>query len=156
MVRPFALLAVMAMLLSGSTARAQAADPWLGRDKALHFGACLVISTGGFAGASFFTPKTWQRLAVGGGLAMAAGIGKELYDLTGRGTPSWKDLTWDGIGTAAGLGMSWAVARLFFEEAQPSPLARGLSGELRLEPVWTSAPVEPRLLRWSLVRAGRW
>ncbi len=42
-------------------------------------------------------------------------MAKELYD-AGRGSFfSFKDLTWDVLGTATGLALSWAVDRLFFQ-----------------------------------------
>jgi uncharacterized protein YfiM (DUF2279 family) len=37
---------------------------------------------------------------------MGAGIGKEVYDLSGRGQASWRDLTWDAVGVATGLGVA--------------------------------------------------
>jgi putative lipoprotein len=93
------------------SARAQAAsdDDWLGPDKALHFGACAVIAGSGYGVTALFTDDYALRLAVGGGVAILAGAGKELLDLTGLGTPSWRDFTWDVIGTATGLLVAFLV-----------------------------------------------
>ena len=41
-------------------------------------------------------------------MALGAGIAKELADLSGLGDPSWRDLTWDAIGTATALAVSWS------------------------------------------------
>lgn len=98
-------------------ARASSAtpDPWFGPDKALHFGATFGLSVGGYAAGSLLSEEPRARLAIGGGLALGAGIAKELWDLSGRGDASWKDLTWDAIGTATGLLVSWVVDRYLLE-----------------------------------------
>ena len=49
------------------------------------------------------------RLAVGGAFAFSIGIAKELWDLEGHGDPSWRDLTWDAVGTVTGLAVAAAV-----------------------------------------------
>lgn len=115
-----ALLLAAAVLCSSSSARASN-DPWFARDKALHFGASSALAAGGYgAGRIVFEDRT-TALAVGAGIALGAGVGKELADLAGMGHPSWRDLTWDVLGTATGLAFAWAVdrlvERLFFSEA---------------------------------------
>ena len=54
---------------------------------------------------------------IGAGAGVLAGVGKELYDATGRGDPSAKDLVWDGLGSTAGLLVSIGI----------DVLARGLA-----------------------------
>ncbi len=98
-------------MLVASCALAQEADPWLGPDKALHFGASAALATGGYAAGAFFFEEPAPRLAVGAGLALTAGAAKELYDLSGRGQASWKDMTWNVAGAATGLFVSYAVDR---------------------------------------------
>lgn len=100
--------AVATALLASSVAHADP-DPWLGQDKALHFGFSSVLAIGGYTAATVFSDSPKVRLAYGGSVALLAGIGKELYDFGGHGTPSWKDLTWDVVGAAVGLAISWAV-----------------------------------------------
>jgi putative lipoprotein len=51
----------------------------------------------------------WQRAALGGGFALTLGVAKELYDATGQGNPSLRDLTWDVIGCVFGAGVSLLV-----------------------------------------------
>jgi putative lipoprotein len=46
---------------------------------------------------------------VAGAFTLAVGAGKELLDMTGLGDPSWKDFTWDAVGTVAGLALAWSV-----------------------------------------------
>lgn len=116
---PFAFAAV---LLLSPTSRASE-DPWFARDKALHFTASAVIASGGYgAGRIAFEDRT-TAFAVGAGLALGAGIGKELADLAGAGHPSWRDLTWDFVGTATGLAFAWAIDRLFEWVFSEAPLA---------------------------------
>ncbi len=103
------------------TARAQDADPWLGPDKALHFGVSAAIASGSYALSAAQLERKELRLVVGFGTALLAGGVKELWDLGGHGQPSWKDFTWDVLGAAVGALISYAVDRLFFSPAQDSP-----------------------------------
>jgi putative lipoprotein len=50
--------------------------------------------------------EPWQRAALGGGFGFGLGVAKEIYDATGHGDPSLRDLTWDVIGCAFGVGVS--------------------------------------------------
>jgi putative lipoprotein len=108
-------------LLPARSARADAVggDDWLGRDKALHFSASAVIAGAGYGGASLLTDDRRWRLAAGGGLAIAAGAGKEIADSYGLGDPSWKDFSWDLIGTATGLGIAYLIDRLLAAPVHP-------------------------------------
>ena len=93
------------------------ADPWWGRDKALHFSASASLAVVGYAGTSMGTESRGARAAGGAALALGAGVAKELWDLDGHGDASWRDLTWDLIGTTTGvllsLAVDWSIHRLF-------------------------------------------
>jgi|CXWL01.1.fsa_nt_gi putative lipoprotein len=107
---------VAALLLAlsvGSSvpARAQEAAPWWGPDKALHFSVSAALAGGGYGVTAAFTDDVRLRLGIGGGVALSLGIAKELWDLSGHGSASWKDFTWDVIGVATGLLLSWLVDR---------------------------------------------
>ncbi|WP_437672716.1 hypothetical protein [Sorangium sp. So ce131] len=84
----------------------RAPDPWLGRDKALHFFASAALAGGGYTLGALATDEIPGRLAVGAAVALGAGLAKEVFDAAGYGTPSWRDLAWDALGTSAGLGLS--------------------------------------------------
>lgn len=101
----FALTCVCVL---GST-QARAQDSWLGVDKGKHFGASAVLATGGYAASMLVAPEPWQRAALGGGFALTLGIAKEIYDATGQGDPSLRDLTWDVIGCVFGAGVALLV-----------------------------------------------
>jgi putative lipoprotein len=103
-----AVLAFAALLRAGP-ARAQDPDPWLGKDKLLHFGASAVIAGGAYGvGTTFIRPR-WGALVFGGGVSLAAGTTKELLDMAGLGSPSWRDFAWDVLGTITGLGIAWGI-----------------------------------------------
>ena len=100
------------LVTSSGTALALDTDPWIARDKALHFDASAGLAAVGYAvSAGWLVDARWKAIAVGGGVAMAAGAGKELLDATHvfGGDPSWKDFAWDVIGTVAGLALAWGV-----------------------------------------------
>ena len=106
----------LVLLVAGSIARSTAAraadtesDPWLGHDKLLHFEATSTLALVGYAGASFATDDRPTRLTLSLALPFAAGIGKELWDGTGRGDASWRDLTWDLVGAASGALVATAI-----------------------------------------------
>jgi putative lipoprotein len=119
------LLISWAALASGP-ARAQESDPWFGRDKALHFSASASLAVIGYGGASLATEDRPSRVAAATIVALGAGVGKELWDLSGRGDASWRDLTWDVIGTATGVlvasGVDWLIRR-YSRERDPAPVA---------------------------------
>jgi len=125
----FSGLVLVAVATAAPSASAQSApdpDPWFARDKALHFDASAGIAAAGYGIAAgwVFPDARWKALAFGGGLALAAGAGKELIDATHvlGGDPSWKDFTWDVIGTVAGLAIAWGVDLLLGGVSAQRPL----------------------------------
>lgn len=108
--RPLVVPAALAVaLLAPAGARAQDADPWWGPDKALHFGLSAGLAAGFYGVGTLFLDAPWERALFGGGVALGLGVAKELWDLTGRGQASWRDLCWDLIGVATGLLFAVAV-----------------------------------------------
>ncbi len=113
----------LVLALLATSARAQVDDdPWLSPDKALHFGFSAGIAGATYGLVALATDDVGVRLAASAGVALGAGIAKELLDLAGFGHPSWKDLAWDVFGTAAGVGLSFLVDRLVTAlTARPKP-----------------------------------
>lgn len=103
-----AILAAAICVSLAAPARADD-DPWTGKDKTLHFAVSGGISAGAYTGGAFLFDARRDALIFGGAVALAAGIGKEIADLAGAGDPSWKDLTWDVMGTVTGLAIAWSV-----------------------------------------------
>jgi putative lipoprotein len=73
-----------------------------------------MIAGDGYAGASVFSKHDITRLGTGTGLAIAAGLGKEVYDMYAGGDASVRDLTWDVVGAATGTVVSWLIDRYLF------------------------------------------
>jgi putative lipoprotein len=123
MLRAVALVAAVTILSPAARAQAQETDEWLARDKALHFGVSAGITMVGYAGASLKTDHRPTRRAAAVLLGLTAGVTKEVWDAFGPGDASWRDLTWDVIGTATGVlvaaGIDWLYQRL----SQPSVAA---------------------------------
>jgi uncharacterized protein YfiM (DUF2279 family) len=91
---------------------AQAADPWIGRDKALHLGAGSTLAAGGYALGALKLEEREKRIAAGLGLSLGASAAKELYDRRTGGDPSWRDFTWGAAGAATGATIAWLIDRL--------------------------------------------
>ena len=85
--------AVVLVLVSGVAS----ADPdsWVSTDKAIHFGFSGALAIGGYGAATAFSESPTVRLEYGAAVALIAGVGKELWDASGHGDPSWRDFTWD-------------------------------------------------------------
>lgn len=115
------LIAFAALL---SPAAAQAQDDWLGRDKALHFTFSAAIAGGGYALSVPLTDDRAWRVTIGAGLGLSAGVAKELYDAAGYGDPSYRDLVWDAVGVATGVGLAYLIDRL----VQPGRDERAATG----------------------------
>lgn len=87
-------------------------DAWWGPDKALHLSASAAIVTVGYGVAAGFSLPLGWRVASGLGLSLAAGIGKEILDLAGLGTPSWQDMAWNAVGLLVGVLFSLGLDQL--------------------------------------------
>lgn len=115
-------LTMVALLTTSSRAHAQQReqpdnDPWFGRDKALHFTVSASLAMVAYGGASLKTDDRPTRVAAAITFALGAGLLKEAWDLTGHGDASWRDLTWDVVGTTTGVlvavAIDWAMSRLW-------------------------------------------
>jgi putative lipoprotein len=121
-----AAIALVSSLICGP-ASASDGDPWFGPDKALHFGFSVVLAAGGYAASSTWLDSRNERALAGGAFSLTIGASKELWDLNGHGDPSWRDFTWDVIGTAAGVALAASVDALTSsKEPRPTASAQGL------------------------------
>lgn len=112
-------------------------DPWIARDKAFHFDVSAGVAAAGYAiSAAWLVDARWKALAIGGGVALAVGAGKEAIDATHvfGGDPSWKDFAWDAIGTVAGLALAWGVDLLLggVDRAHPAFSAPAVDSTARV------------------------
>ena len=112
-------MAVAALVLVSGTARAQP-DPWFGADQAMHFSISSAAAIFGYGTSAVFLDSPKKRLVYGASVAFLAGVGKELWDASGKnGDPSVKDLAWDALGAVVGLAICLAIDQLFFEAPRP-------------------------------------
>jgi putative lipoprotein len=123
---PSLLTAGLALLCR--PAAASDADPWFGTDKGLHFAVSAALSAGAYAASSPWLETRAERSMAGAGFALTLGAGKELWDLAGHGDPSWRDFTWDVVGTAVGVALAVTVDALLTPPARdrPEAAAQGL------------------------------
>jgi putative lipoprotein len=98
-------------------------DDWLGQDKLLHFSVSVGLAGAGYTGGALLFEAPQARWLTGAGVALGMGLGKEIHDAGRGGFFSFKDLTWDVLGTGTGLALSWAVERLFFSPEEPATSA---------------------------------
>jgi putative lipoprotein len=104
--RAFFLACSLCVWVGASRVRAQSDDPWFGQDKLWHFSLEVGISGAAYALSVPLVEPAWQRALIAGGMGLSVGIAKELYDATGMGDPSLRDLTWDVLGCAVGVGLA--------------------------------------------------
>jgi len=117
-------------LVTVSTA-ARAEDDWFGRDKALHFGISAALAGGGYAAAALVFDRPWQRATTGAAFSLSLGAAQELYDLSGHGDASWKDFTWDVVGTAFGTGVALLVDAALPRSSRVESSGRGIGLAIR-------------------------
>ena len=100
------LVAAVLLLQAGCAGFRTCNDAWWGPDKAKHFAAGFALAAGGTAlAANELDPEA--AAAGGGSAAMAAGLGKETYDLRVKDTCwSWQDVFWDFLGASAGASLA--------------------------------------------------
>jgi putative lipoprotein len=118
----------LALLLVPRPAAASDPDPWFGPDKALHFGVSAGLAAGGYAALSPWLDTRGERALGGAAFSLTLGAGKELWDLAGHGDPSWRDFTWDVLGTAVGVALAVGVDALVSggKDAPAERVAQGL------------------------------
>lgn len=112
------IIIISLLLLAGLTATAQVFTP-VAYDKKFHIGAGVVMGTWGtFMGNSLeLTPE--QSALTGMATAAAAGIGKELWDLSWRLTGDknaqfdFNDVAATTLGGVVGVGLSYAALKIF-------------------------------------------
>ncbi|HKO47661.1 MAG TPA: hypothetical protein VJV79_08055 [Polyangiaceae bacterium] len=128
MIRALVAPLVLALGLASRSAAASDPDPWFGPDKAAHFGVSVGLAAGGYAALSPWLESRSERALGGAAFSLTLGAGKELWDLTGHGDPSWRDFTWDVLGTAVGVALAVGIDTLVSsgKEAPAQRAAQGL------------------------------
>ena len=111
-----AAIATAIVLSTALDAHAEAtnADPWFAHDKYLHGSVSAGLALTGYGAAALTTKDVRWRLGAGATLALSAGVAKEMVDLAGPGDASWRDFTWDVVGTATGLAIAYLLDAYVF------------------------------------------
>lgn len=93
---------------SGATVRHAPDDPWIGRDKAMHYGvsALLTLSTQ-YVLVRQMDMTDERAWPVSAGTALAFGLFKEFADSQRPHQPlfSWRDMAWNAAGVATALAV---------------------------------------------------
>ena len=109
---PLALLLALAASVVCGCAHLRPDDPWLGRDKAWHFGVSAAVAGGATWAAREAGAEPAPAVAIGVGVSLSGGLAKERHDRDVKRTYwSWKDLAWDALGAAAGAWAGSAAGR---------------------------------------------
>lgn len=80
----------------------------IGLDKVLHFAVGMVIAIVAMMGVYYLTNDRLASQLAGFLVAMAVGVGKELYDRKRTGF-DWQDLLADGVGAVVGVMMGFFI-----------------------------------------------
>lgn len=107
-----------------NSARASGPDPWLGQDKAQHFAVTATLAADGYWLLATKLPARGTTLLFAAAPPLLLGAAKETWDLMGHGDPSWKDVTWDVLGTVSGLALAWTVDLAIHGVDEAHPLFR--------------------------------
>ena len=102
-------VATVATLTSAAAHADDDGDRWLGSDKVLHCGISAGVAATVYTATTPLFASRYPPLLIGAAFTLAVGASKEAYDATSGGDPSWKDFTWDAIGTVAGLALGYAL-----------------------------------------------
>ena len=81
------------------------------KDKQLHFCAGATIGAWGYIIPGPKAPL-WKPIVYSIGTSTIAGVGKELIDLGGFGTPEWRDLGWTMIGGVVSAGILTGIKKV--------------------------------------------
>ena len=107
-------LALMLTLHLGRAERRSAdagGDRWFAQDKAQHFFVAAFIQTASFGGFRLIGASRNGSFVGATAVTSAVSVGKELWDRTHHGDPSFKDLAWDAAGMVAASALLARTAR---------------------------------------------
>jgi uncharacterized protein YfiM (DUF2279 family) len=81
-------------------------DRWFAPDKMKHFFMAAFVQSASFSALRAAKMSKSSSLATASALTAGVSIGKEIHDRQSGGEFSFKDLTWDAAGMAAGAALS--------------------------------------------------
>ena len=81
-------------------------DRWLAADKMKHFFMAAFVESASFSAMRATGMSKSSSLLGATALTAGVSVGKEIHDQRSGGVVSYKDLTWDAAGMAAGAALS--------------------------------------------------
>ena len=119
---PSCVVLVFSFVLAARvSAQPQPSDRWWARDKAMHCSVSVMLAADAYTVASAFTESPLYRALWGSTVSMSFGLAKEWHDQSIGRSLSWRDLTWDALGTATGTTVAWLIDRYWLAEKRRSP-----------------------------------
>jgi uncharacterized protein YfiM (DUF2279 family) len=91
---------------------ASRADSLIGPDKALHASLSGALALGAYPAVSCVAHSRLVRTVGAFGIALFFGLGKEVADARGLGSPSWADMAWNAGGALVGALLALALDSL--------------------------------------------
>lgn len=97
------LLSVLCLANSACSSMHMANDAWTGQDKAKHFAVSAALGAMASHAAAQQTHHSSKQAAIGIGLTLSIGAGKELHDGRRGGSGfSWRDMAYNTAGALVG------------------------------------------------------
>ena len=94
------------LICNGCASFHHADDAWTGQDKAKHFVLSAALSAAATHAAAEHSDRRGHQAAIGIGVSLTLGTGKELRDARGGGSGfSWRDIAYDVAGALTGYGL---------------------------------------------------
>ncbi|MBT3276280.1 MAG: hypothetical protein HN368_24240 [Spirochaetales bacterium] len=147
----FVLTAIIIILIL-ATSDLQAQDINTISDKDLHILAGTIVSLG-TAGAIFIASNDYLTITstavIAGATAIVAGIGKELFDTLGFGTPEFRDILNTVLGGVVG------ISAITFSLSAFPPGYPNNSNELRYSFITVSAALSLSVLQYLFTESNR-
>lgn len=109
------------LLTARAVAQPARSDSWWARDKAMHFSFSTMLAADGYTVASAATESPAYRALWGSATTLSIGLAKELHDKSIGRPLSWRDLTWDALGTATGTTVAWLIDRYLLKSPRRNP-----------------------------------
>ncbi len=95
-------------------------------DKLLHAGASAAVVDVVWFGCALLDQPVWVRIVAGASAGAAVGVGKELADLAGLGTPDASDLLFDAFGIGIGIAIGLVVQTLVDADRAPDAATQNI------------------------------
>lgn len=77
----------------------------------MHYSVSTMLAADGYTIASASTERPSWRALWGSAFALSFGLAKEAHDEAIGRVWSWRDVTWDVLGTATGTTVAWLIDR---------------------------------------------